>query len=72
MYSALFRAFYRPHRIAQMAISTALRDRAACTKERFFSAHVDSYDDILEEFITGEMILEAVGLVITMVANSFI
>lgn len=54
-YRSLFYAFYRPHRVAQIVISTAL-DNPQYTYQAFRDLYVGIYDEFLSRTLEEEMI----------------
>ncbi|KAI0686823.1 hypothetical protein BC835DRAFT_1309374 [Cytidiella melzeri] len=58
-YASIFKQFYRPHRIAQLIISAALRDRVECTRTSFLSEYEGVRDNFLSEVIVEEAVTKA-------------
>lgn len=61
VYEPIFHAFYSPHRIAQLLISTASKEPTTCTRQNILIKYQDQYDDLLDDIITKNMLEEAVS-----------
>lgn len=60
-YATMYNTFYRPHRIAQLAISMAISDPDSCTTDMFKLWYADSHDELLGEVIEEQHIVDAVS-----------
>ncbi|KAI0718349.1 S-adenosyl-L-methionine-dependent methyltransferase [Cerioporus squamosus] len=67
-YAATHAQFYRPHRIAQMVISSAM-ERDTSTFPHFEEQYVDTWDDLLGARVRLEDLCEAVPLIKSIIGD---